>query len=94
MPLWQYVAAIHELPLHGIITTLLLEFFKKLNCYEISLVDFPYLLSFPACTNKKSVVIYNFVIFTIISCNFYNFIGHINSNIQDKQKSHSVTTYT
>ena len=71
MPLWQYVAAIHELPLHCIITTLLLEFFKKLNCYEISLVDFPCLLSFLTCTNKQRVVIYNFVIITIIECKNY-----------------------
>ena len=34
MSLCQHVAAIHELPLHCITTTLLPEFFKKLNCYE------------------------------------------------------------
>ncbi|MDO8744205.1 MAG: hypothetical protein Q7J76_03775, partial [Candidatus Brocadiaceae bacterium] len=29
-----YVVAIHELPLRCMITALLLEFFKKLNCYK------------------------------------------------------------
>lgn len=36
MPLSQYVVAIHKLQLQCMITTLLLEFLKKLNCYKLS----------------------------------------------------------
>ena len=39
MSLCQHVVAIHELPLHCITTTLLPEFFKKLNCYEFGKAD-------------------------------------------------------